>query len=115
MFILLSYYQQTNQIAVQFKNYLQKFLLFRSKYHLSTALKQLPDIVFTGIQHHSFADEEIAIRCKHRIVQIHCFANGNGRHSRLMADVMMEKIFHLSPFTWGATNLVKQVIPDPFI
>jgi len=29
----------------------------------------------------------------------------------LMADVMMEKIFHLSTFTWGAANLVKQVDP----
>ena len=82
-----------------------------SKHHILTALKQLLDDCLYWIQHNSFPDEEIAIRFKHRIVQIHCFANGNGRHSRLMADVMMEKIFHLSPFTWGAANLVKQGDP----
>lgn len=79
-----------------------------SKCDISTALKQLVDDSLYWIQHNSFPEEEIAIRFKHLIVQIHCFANGNGRHSRLMADVMMEKIFHLSPFTWGAANLIKQ-------
>ncbi|HLG38061.1 MAG TPA: mobile mystery protein B [Chitinophagaceae bacterium] len=78
------------------------------KHHISTALKQLLDDCLYWIQQHSFPGEEIAIRLKHRIVQIHCFANGNGRHSRLMADIMMEKIFHLPPFTWGAANLIKQ-------
>ena len=82
-----------------------------SKHHISTALKQLLGDCLYWIKHHSFTEEEIAIQCKHRIVQIHCFANGNGRHSRLMADVMMEKIFHLSPFTWGAANLVKHGDP----
>lgn len=81
------------------------------RHHISTALKQLLDHFLYWIQHHSFPDEEIAIRLKHRIVQIHCFANGNGRHSRLMADVMMEKNFNLPPFTWGATNLIQQSDP----
>ncbi|MFN7687551.1 MAG: hypothetical protein ACK5OP_07450, partial [Sphingobacteriales bacterium] len=33
---------------------------------------------------------------------IHCFANGNGRHSRLFADLLAEKIFNLPLYTWGA-------------
>ena len=72
------------------------------------ALKQLLDDCQYWINHHSFSEEEITIRIKHRMVQVHCFANGNGRHSRLMADVMMEKFFHLPAFTWGAANLIKQ-------
>ena len=36
---------------------------------------------------------EIAARFKDRIVSIRCFANGNGRHSRLIADVIIDKIF----------------------
>ncbi len=75
------------------------------KHTINTALRQLLDDCMYWIEKHSFPDEEIAIRFKHRLVQIHCFANGNGRHSRLMADVMMEKIFHLPLFTWGAASL----------
>ncbi|WP_205686096.1 Fic family protein [Chitinophaga costaii] len=48
----------------------------------------------------------MAVRFKHRIVLIHCFANGNGRHSRLMADIIVEKIFGQDVFTWGAANLI---------
>ena len=41
------------------------------------------------------------------LVSIHCFANGNGRHSRLMADLIMEKLYNEKIFSWGSTNLVK--------
>ena len=77
------------------------------KHQITVALKQLLDDGLYWMEHHRFPDEEIAIRLKHRMVQIHCFANGNGRHSRLMADIIMEKVFHLPLFTWGAANLVK--------
>lgn len=33
--------------------------------------------------------DEFAIRFKHRLVSIHCFPNGNGRHSRMIADIMV--------------------------
>jgi fido (protein-threonine AMPylation protein) len=52
-----------------------------------------------------FEPDEIAIRFKHRLVSIHCFPNGNGRHSRLIADIIIEKIFKLKVFSWGANNL----------
>ena len=51
--------------------------------------------------------EEIAIRFKHRIVSIHCFPNGNGRHSRMMADIIMESIFGNKIFSWHQSNMVK--------
>ncbi len=76
------------------------------KHNISTALRQLLDDCTYWIEHNSYPQEEIAIRFKHRIVQIHCFANGNGRHSRMMADMMMEKIFHLPFFTWGAASII---------
>lgn len=78
------------------------------KHLISTTLKQLTDDCLYWIDQHHFPEEEIVIRFKQRLVQIHCFANGNGRHSRLMADVMMEKVFHLPLFTWGAANLINQ-------
>jgi len=51
---------------------------------------------------------EIAIRVTQRIVSIHCFPNGNGRHSRLMADIIINKIYKLPMFSWGTGVLVHQ-------
>ncbi len=78
------------------------------KWQISTALKTLSDDTLFWIEHETFTPDEIAIRFKHRIVSIHCFPNGNGRHSRLMADVIVNKIYKLPVFSWGAGNLVKQ-------
>jgi len=78
-------------------------------YHqISTQLKQLNDDCLFWIDDKTFNEEEIAIRYKHKIVNIHCFANGNGRHSRLMADIIMSHIFNKNVFTWHQTNLVKK-------
>lgn len=68
------------------------------------ALKILFDDTLFWIENNVFEPEEIAIRFKHRLVSIHCFPNGNGRHSRLMADIIIEKVYNRSVFTWG-TNL----------
>ena len=37
---------------------------------------------------------------------IHLFPNGNGRHARLMADIILEHIFSKPPFTWGSADLI---------
>ena len=54
-----------------------------------------------------FSPDEIAIRFKHRLVKIHCFPNGNGRHSRIMADIIIESIFNKDIFIWNNSNMVK--------
>ncbi len=59
------------------------------------------------IDNGTYPPEEIAIRFKHRLVSIHCFPNGNGRHSRLMADLIIEKVFNQPVFSWGRTNLTE--------
>lgn len=51
--------------------------------------------------------DEIAARFHHRLVSIHLFANGNGRHARLMADLLLVHILNRSRFTWGSENLVQ--------
>lgn len=55
----------------------------------------------------TYEPEELAIQFKHRLVSIHCFANGNERHSRLIADLIMEKLYNNKFFSWGSANLVK--------
>ncbi len=61
------------------------------------------------VKHHVYNPEEIAIRFKHRLVSIHCFPNGNGRHSRFMADLLLYRVYKEDdPFSWGAVSLVKK-------
>lgn len=75
-------------------------------YLIGTTLRELLQDCVYWITNSTYDCEEVAIRFKHRIVLIHCFANGNGRHSRLIADVIIEKIFMREAFTWGAENLI---------
>jgi Fic-DOC domain mobile mystery protein B len=70
-------------------------------------LKQLIDNCSYWIEHQVFPPDEIAIRFKHEIVRIHCFPNGNGRHSRLMADIIIRNIFQQKMFTWRGNSLQK--------
>jgi Fic-DOC domain mobile mystery protein B len=74
---------------------------------ISIELRNLIDDAKFWIDNNIFPPEEIAIRFKHRIVSIHCFPNGNGRHSRLMADVIMETVFGKEAFSWHQSNMVK--------
>src|SRR4051812_16596856 len=38
------------------------------------------------LEHRAYPTDEIAVRFHHRLVVIHPFPNGNGRHARLLAD-----------------------------
>jgi Fic-DOC domain mobile mystery protein B len=78
------------------------------KWQIPMELKCLLDDTKYWIDYNKDEPDEIAIMFKHRMVSIHCFSNGNGRHSRLMADILIEKVFKRPVFTWGAGNLVKQ-------
>jgi len=75
--------------------------------NIAIALKTLLDDTKYWIEHNSHTPDEIALRFKHRLVSIHCFPNGNGRHSRLMADILAEKILGQLRFSWGNSNLVE--------
>ena len=50
--------------------------------------------------------DEIGARFHHRLVSIHPFANGNGRHARLMTDLLLAAN-GAAPFTWGQGDLVR--------
>jgi len=76
-------------------------------YKISIELKKLCDDVKYWIENKTFSDDEIAARFHHRLVSIHLFPNGNGRHARLIADILLENILSRPPFTWGNANLVK--------
>jgi len=58
------------------------------------------------LEHSTYQPDEIAVRFHHRLVSIHPFPNGNGRHGRLMADVLVIKLGRPT-FTWGSTGLIE--------
>ena len=73
--------------------------------HVQTALHNLCEDVKTQLEYKSYALDEIAARFSHRLVAIHPFANGNGRLSRTIADLLLVQN-GAERFTWGAGKLV---------
>ena len=73
-------------------------------YQIPVKLKALFDDVKFWIENHTFPDLEIAVRLHHRLVLIHPFPNGNGRISRLMADLLMQQLGKPRLY-WGDGNL----------
>ncbi|CAB3669964.1 Protein involved in cell division [Achromobacter spanius] len=73
---------------------------------VSTRLAQLLANTRWGIEHGSYPPDEIAARFHRDLVWIHPFPNGNGRHSRMMADALLRSLGQ-PQFSWGgAGNLV---------
>lgn len=75
-------------------------------YEIQPKLRILLDDVKFWIDNQTFSPKEIAIRFHHRLVQIHPFPNGNGRISRLMADLLMRQ-FNLPVLNWGSGSLTE--------
>ena len=75
--------------------------------HVAIELRKLLDDVQYWIEHKTFPASEIAIRLHHKLVYIHLFANGNGRHARIFADALL-KTLGQKPIDWsGGYNLQK--------
>jgi len=73
--------------------------------HISVELRNLLDDVRVWLEHGTYEREEFAARLHHRLVKIHLFANGNGRHARIFTDVVLEKEMEVAPVNWGANSL----------
>lgn len=74
-------------------------------YRIQTDLCQLLDDCRYWIEHGTYEPDEIAARFHHRLVFIHPFPNGNGRHARLAADLLLVKLGR-PRYSWGQVNLV---------
>ena len=75
-------------------------------YRIPVVLRQLIDDCRYWIENSTYPPDEIAARFHHRLVAIHCFPNGNGRHARLATDLLLMSI-EREPFSWGSRYLVK--------
>jgi Fic-DOC domain mobile mystery protein B len=76
-------------------------------YTISVELKKLCDDARYWIENKTFSEDEIAVRFHHRLVSIHLFPNGNGRHARLAADILLINVLGKPALTWGSANLAK--------
>lgn len=76
-------------------------------YQIREALAALLGDARYWLEHQTFQPDELAVRFHHRLVWIHPFANGNGRHARMMADVLVQRQGRPA-FTWGNADIVGQ-------
>lgn len=74
-------------------------------YQIPIKLMQLFEDVKYWIENKTYSNHEIAVHFHHKLVQIHPFPKGNGRISRLMADIIFQKLEGKTLY-WGNTNLV---------
>jgi Fic-DOC domain mobile mystery protein B len=68
---------------------------------IPTAVRNVVDDTKAWVEHDTYVIDEIAVRFHHRIVAIHAFPNGNGRHGRVAADYLVYAL-DADTFTWGA-------------
>ncbi len=53
------------------------------------------------VEYGTYEPDELAVRFHHRLVAIHPFPNGNGRHGRIAANYLATTLAR-APFSWGA-------------
>jgi len=73
------------------------------KEQIPGAIKSLLDDTKYWIEHKTYPWDKIAARFHHRPLHTHMFANGNGRHARLMTDILLE-VNDQEPFSWGRNS-----------
>jgi Fic-DOC domain mobile mystery protein B len=59
----------------------------------------------TWFEESLYSPEESAVRLHYRVVTIHPFRNGNGRHSRMMAHLVLVRHFKCDPLPWRNSSL----------
>lgn len=72
--------------------------------HIPVELRTALDDARYWVENKTYPPDEIAVRLHHRLVAIHPFPNGNGRTTRLMADLLAVRLGG-DPFTWGSVSL----------
>ena len=66
-----------------------------------TAVKNMLENARYQLEKKVYEPDELAARLHHRAVEVHAFANGNGRHARYLCDALLASLGR-EPFTWGA-------------
>ena len=75
-------------------------------YQIATEVRTILDDAKFWYENETYAPVELAIRLHHRLVLVHPFVNGNGRCTRLMADVVIKRL-KAPALTWGSSSLIE--------
>jgi Fic-DOC domain mobile mystery protein B len=76
--------------------------------HIGVELRTLLDDARYWANNKTYPASEAAIRLHHRLVKIHPFTNGNGRHARIMTDTVLDRIYGTEAIDWtGGYDLQK--------
>ena len=67
---------------------------------IGVQLKLLLDNAYYWGENNVFSPLEVAARFHHRLVQIHLFPNGNGRHARIATDILLNQVFKHPKIAW---------------
>lgn len=76
---------------------------------ISVYLKLLLDDTEYWIEHEIYHTLEIAARFHHRLVAIHLFANGNGRHARILTDALLKYKLKHAPIDWSGGHMLTKM------
>ena len=78
------------------------------KFIIEQELLKLTDDCRYWISNKVYSEDEIAIRYKFRLVSIHPFPNGNGRHSRISGDILVSHVLGRPVFPWGGKRIEEE-------
>jgi Fic-DOC domain mobile mystery protein B len=67
---------------------------------IPAAVRALVADASAWVEHGTYDVDELCIRFHHRLVAIHPFVNGNGRHGRISTDLLAKSLGGPA-FTWG--------------
>ncbi|MGE3856173.1 MAG: mobile mystery protein B [Dehalococcoidia bacterium] len=68
---------------------------------IATDVRSLVEDTKAWVEYNTYAPDELSVRFHHRLVAIHPFPNGNGRHGRIAADCLISSLGR-RPFSWGS-------------
>src|SRR6266567_1740496 len=76
---------------------------------IGAQLRQLMDDAKYWAERKTYPPSEAAVRLHHRLVYIHPFPNGNGRHARILVDAALDRIYKAKPIDWAGGHDLQQM------
>lgn len=78
-------------------------------FQISVQLRNLLEDVRYWAANQTYVPHEAAVRFHHRLVFIHLFPNGKGRHARIMANAVLNHVYDVSHINWGRGHDLQQI------
>lgn len=77
--------------------------------HIPVELHTLMGDAKYWAENKTYPPSEAAVRLHHRLVKIHPFPNGNGRHARIMADAVLDRVYRAKPIDWAGGHDLQNI------